>query len=75
MNTPTTMIAAITAASERPTRDAIAQVRLDDALAERLDDFVIVARSRGARGVTRSSVLRAALEGFLDAAEQELKSG
>jgi hypothetical protein len=55
-----------------PTRETKVQARLDDALCARLDYVVELAKEKGASGVSRSSVIRAALEGFLDGAEQHL---
>ncbi len=64
--------ARISALAARDRREAVAQVRLDPSLHGRLDQFVVRAGELGMSGVTRSSVLRAALESFLDDAESEL---
>ena len=58
--------------SVRAPRDVVIQVRLDQTLDERINRVVAFARDNGATGVTRSSVVREAIEAFLDGAEEEM---
>ncbi|MFC7597565.1 hypothetical protein ACFQU3_19785 [Terrabacter sp. GCM10028922] len=51
--------------------DAV-RVRLDTALVQRLDRIEALARGAGMRDVTRSTLIRTALETYVEAVEQEL---
>lgn len=52
----------------------MADVFINGQLERRLDAFVTSAQRMGARGISKTSVVEAALEGFLDAAIKEVEN-